>query len=236
MISLVGNNLTAGYGGVDIIKNITLEVKQGEIAVIVGPNGAGKSTAMKALLGMLKLTDGSVNFAEDDISNMLPQDRVNLGIAFVPQTHNVFTGMSVEENLLMGAFSRNDSDINSDVELVFSYFPALASLRTTQAVKLSGGQQQMLAIGRGLMLKPKLMLLDEPSLGLSPKLVSEISEIISRLNTEQGVTILLVEQNAKKGLEFADIGYVLVSGQTAIAGKGDDLLNNPDVGRLFLGG
>ena len=154
MISLVGNNLTAGYGGVDIIKNINLEVKQGEIAVIVGPNGAGKSTAMKALLGMLKLTDGSVSFAEDDISTMLPQDRVNLGIAFVPQTNNVFTGMSVEENLEMGGFIRTD-DIHHTIKDIYNLFPVLKEKRNQNAGELSGGQRQQVAFGRALMTKPK---------------------------------------------------------------------------------
>ena len=198
MISLVGKNLTAGYGGVDIIKNITLEVKQGEIAVIVGPNGAGKSTAMKALLGMLKLTDGSVSFAEDDISNMLPQDRVNLGIAFVPQTNNVFTGMSVEENLEMGGFIRTD-DIHHTIEDIYNLFPVLKEKRNQNAGELSGGQRQQVAFGRALMTKPKILMLDEPTAGVSPIVMDELFSRIIEVG-KTGVGILMVEQNAKQAL------------------------------------
>ena len=234
MISLVGNNLTAGYGGVDIIKNITLEVKQGEIAVIVGPNGAGKSTAMKALLGMLKLTDGSVNFAEDDISNMLPQDRVNLGIAFVPQTNNVFTGMSVEENLEMGGFIRTD-DIHHTIEDIYNLFPALKVKRNQNAGELSGGQRQQVAFGRALMTKPKILMLDEPTAGVSPIVMDELFSRIIEVG-KTGVGILMVEQNAKQALSIADRGYVLVNGKNSREGSGQDLLNNPEVRKSFLGG
>ena len=234
MISLVGNNLTAGYGGVDIIKNITLEVKQGEIAVIVGPNGAGKSTAMKALLGMLKLTDGSVNFAEDDISNMLPQDRVNLGIAFVPQTHNVFTGMSVEENLEMGGFIRTD-DIHHTIYDIYNLFPVLKEKRNQNAGELSGGQRQQVAFGRALMTKPKILMLDEPTAGVSPIVMDELFSRIIEVG-KTGVGILMVEQNAKQALSIADRGYVLVNGKNSREGSGQDLLNNPEVRKSFLGG
>ena len=234
MISLVGNNLTAGYGGVDIIKNITLEVKQGEIAVIVGPNGAGKSTAMKALLGMLKLTDGSVSFAEDDISNMLPQDRVNLGIAFVPQTNNVFTGMSVEENLEMGGFIRTD-DIYHTIEDIYDLFPVLKEKRNQNAGELSGGQRQQVAFGRALMTKPKILMLDEPTAGVSPIVMDELFSRIIEVG-KTGVGILMVEQNAKQALSIADRGYVLVNGKNSREGSGQDLLNNPEVRKSFLGG
>ena len=234
MISLVGNNLTAGYGGVDIIKNITLEVKQGEIAVIVGPNGAGKSTAMKALLGMLKLTDGSVSFAEDDISNMLPQDRVNLGIAFVPQTNNVFTGMSVEENLEMGGFIRTD-DIHHTIEDIYDLFPVLKEKRNQNAGELSGGQRQQVAFGRALMTKPKILMLDEPTAGVSPIVMDELFSRIIEVG-KTGVGILMVEQNAKQALSIADRGYVLVNGKNSREGSGQDLLNNPEVRKSFLGG
>ena len=234
MISLVGNNLTAGYGGVDIIKNITLEVKQGEIAVIVGPNGAGKSTAMKALLGMLKLTDGSVSFAEDDISNMLPQDRVNLGIAFVPQTNNVFTGMSVEENLEMGGFIRTD-DIHHTIEDIYNLFPVLKVKRNQNAGELSGGQRQQVAFGRALMTKPKILMLDEPTAGVSPIVMDELFSRIIEVG-KTGVGILMVEQNAKQALSIADRGYVLVNGKNSREGSGQDLLNNPEVRKSFLGG
>ena len=234
MISLIGNNLTAGYGGVDIIKNITLEVKQGEIAVIVGPNGAGKSTAMKALLGMLKLTDGSVNFAEDDISTMLPQDRVNLGIAFVPQTNNVFTGMSVEENLEMGGFIRTDN-IHHTIEDIYNLFPVLKEKRNQNAGELSGGQRQQVAFGRALMTKPKILMLDEPTAGVSPIVMDELFSRIIEVG-KTGVGILMVEQNAKQALSIADRGYVLVNGKNSREGSGQDLLNNPEVRKSFLGG
>ena len=234
MISLVGNNLTAGYGGVDIIKNITLKVKQGEIAVIVGPNGAGKSTAMKALLGMLKLTDGSVSFAEDDISTMLPQDRVNLGIAFVPQTNNVFTGMSVEENLEMGGFIRTD-DIHHTIEDIYNLFPILKEKRNQNAGELSGGQRQQVAFGRALMTKPKILMLDEPTAGVSPIVMDELFSRIIEVG-KTGVGILMVEQNAKQALNIADRGYVLVNGKNSREGSGQDLLNNPEVRKSFLGG
>jgi len=234
MISLVGKNLTAGYGGVDIIKNITLEVKQGEIAVIVGPNGAGKSTAMKALLGMLKLTDGSVSFAEDDISTMLPQDRVNLGIAFVPQTNNVFTGMSVEENLEMGGFIRTD-DIHHTIDDIYNLFPVLKEKRNQNAGELSGGQRQQVAFGRALMTKPKILMLDEPTAGVSPIVMDELFSRIIEVG-KTGVGILMVEQNAKQALSIADRGYVLVNGKNSREGSGQDLLNNPEVRKSFLGG
>jgi len=234
MISLIGNNLTAGYGGVDIIKNITLEVKQGEIAVIVGPNGAGKSTAMKALLGMLKLTDGSVSFAEDDISNMLPQDRVNLGIAFVPQTNNVFTGMTVEENLEMGGFIRTDN-IHHTIEDIYNLFPVLKEKRNQNAGELSGGQRQQVAFGRALMTKPKILMLDEPTAGVSPIVMDELFSRIIEVG-KTGVGILMVEQNAKQALSIADRGYVLVNGKNSREGSGQDLLNNPEVRKSFLGG
>ena len=234
MISLVGKNLTAGYGGVDIIKNINLEVKQGEIVVIVGPNGAGKSTAMKALLGMLKLTDGGVSFAEDDITFMLPQDRVNLGIAFVPQTQNVFTGMSVEENLEMGGYIRSD-DIRLTIEDIYNLFPILKEKRNQNAGELSGGQRQQVAFGRALMTKPKILMLDEPTAGVSPIVMDELFSRIIEVG-KTGVGILMVEQNAKQALNIADRGYVLVNGKNSREGSGQDLLNNHEVRKSFLGG
>ncbi len=234
MISLAGKNLTAGYGGVDIIKNINLEVKQGEIVVIVGPNGAGKSTAMKALLGMLKLTDGSVSFAKEDISKMLPQDRVNLGIAFVPQTQNVFTGMSVEENLEMGGFIRSD-DIQHTIEDIYNLFPVLKEKRNQNTGELSGGQRQQVAFGRALMTKPKILMLDEPTAGVSPIVMDELFSRIIEVG-KTGVGILMVEQNAKQALNIADRGYVLVNGKNSREGSGQALLNNPEVRKSFLGG
>ena len=234
MISLKGVNITAGYGGVDIIKNINLYVNEGEIVVIVGPNGAGKSTAMKALLGMLKLTDGSVSFAKDDITLMLPQDRVNLGIAFVPQTNNVFTGMTVEENLEMGGFIRSD-DINHTIEDIYNLFPVLKEKRNQNAGELSGGQRQQVAFGRALMTKPKILMLDEPTAGVSPIVMDELFARIIAVG-KTGVGILMVEQNAKQALNIADRGYVLVNGKHSREGSGQDLLNNPEVRKSFLGG
>ena len=234
MISLKANNITAGYGGVDIINNLNLLVNEGEIVVIVGPNGAGKSSAMKALLGMLKLTDGSVSFAKDDITLMLPQDRVNLGIAFVPQTNNVFTGMTVEENLEMGGFIRSD-DIKHTIEDIYNLFPILKEKRNQNAGELSGGQRQQVAFGRALMTKPKILMLDEPTAGVSPIVMDELFARIIEVG-KTGVGILMVEQNAKQALNIADRGYVLVNGQHSREGSGQDLLNNPEVRKSFLGG
>ena len=234
MISLKANNITAGYGGVDIINNLNLFVNEGEIVVIVGPNGAGKSTAMKALLGMLKLTDGSVSFAKDDITLMLPQDRVNLGIAFVPQTNNVFTGMTVEENLEMGGFIRSD-DIQHTIEDIYNLFPILKEKRNQNAGELSGGQRQQVAFGRALMTKPKILMLDAPTAGVSPIVMDELFARIIEVG-KTGVGILMVEQNAKQALNIADRGYVLVNGKHSREGSGQDLLNNPEVRKSFLGG
>jgi branched-chain amino acid transport system ATP-binding protein len=234
MISLKANNITAGYGGVDIINNLNLFVNEGEIVVIVGPNGAGKSTAMKALLGMLKLTDGSVSFAKDDITLMLPQDRVNLGIAFVPQSNNVFTGMTVEENLEMGGFIRSD-DIKHTIEDIYNLFPILKEKRNQNAGELSGGQRQQVAFGRALMTKPKILMLDEPTAGVSPIVMDELFARIIEVG-KTGVGILMVEQNAKQALNIADRGYVLVNGKHSREGSGQDLLNNPEVRKSFLGG
>jgi len=234
MISLKANNITAGYGGADIINNLNLFVNEGEIVVIVGPNGAGKSTAMKALLGMLKLTDGSVSFAKDDITLMLPQDRVNLGIAFVPQSNNVFTGMTVEENLEMGGFIRSD-DIKHTIEDIYNLFPILKEKRNQNAGELSGGQRQQVAFGRALMTKPKILMLDEPTAGVSPIVMDELFARIIEVG-KTGVGILMVEQNAKQALNIADRGYVLVNGKHSREGSGQDLLNNPEVRKSFLGG
>ncbi len=234
MSRLIGINLTAGYGGVDIIKNINLEVKEGEIVVIVGPNGAGKSTAMKALLGMLNLTSGSVNYSNEDITIMLPQNRINLGLAFVPQTQNVFTGMTVEENLEMGGFLRKD-EIENTINDIYELFPVLKEKRSQNAGELSGGQRQQVAFGRALMTKPKILMLDEPTAGVSPIVMDELFSRILEVR-KTGVGILMVEQNAKQALSIADRGYVLVNGKNSREGSGEELLNNTEVRKSFLGG
>ena len=234
MISLVGKKLTAGYGGVDIIKDVNLEVNEGEIAVIVGPNGAGKSTAMKALLGMLNLTSGLVEYSNEEITSMLPQNRINLGLAFVPQTQNVFTGMTVEENLEMGGFLRKD-EITDTINDVFNLFPVLKEKRNQLVGELSGGQRQQVALGRALMIKPSVLMLDEPTAGVSPIVMDELFDHIVKVK-RTNVAILMVEQNAKQALNISDRGYVLVTGENRYSGTGKELLNDPRVRSSFLGG
>ena len=229
-----GNDMTAGYGGADIIKNCNIEVNEGEIVVVIGPNGAGKSTAMKAMLGMLKLKKGIVKFNDKEITNMLPQDRVKLGIAFVPQTKNVFTGMTVEENLEMGAFLRQE-DINNTLDQIYELFPILKQKRLQNVGELSGGQRQQVAFGRALMTQPKILMLDEPTAGVSPIVMDDLFSRIIEVG-KTGVGILMVEQNAKQALAIANRGYVLVNGENRLDGKGKDLLNNIDVRKSFLGG
>ncbi len=229
-----GENITAGYGGADIIKNCNIQVEEGEIVVLIGPNGAGKSTVMKAMLGMLHLRNGSVKFNDDDITEMLPQDRVNLGIAFVPQIKNVFTGMTVEENLEMGAFLRNDN-IQETTNQVYDLFPILGKKRKQYVGELSGGQRQQVAFGRALMTKPSILMLDEPTAGVSPIVMDDLFTRIIEVG-KTGVGILMVEQNAKQALSIANRGYVMVNGENRIEGSGKDLLNNPDVRKSFLGG
>ena len=228
-----GNNLTAGYGGVDIINSCSLEVNKGEIVAILGPNGAGKSTAMKAMLGLINLTSGQVYIDGKDISNLRPQDRVKEGIAFVPQTKNVFTGLTVEENLEMGAHLRTD-DFKNVIEEVFSLFPILKEKRKQLAGELSGGQRQQVALGRALMIKPTVLMLDEPTAGVSPIVMDELFDHILKVK-ETNVAILMVEQNAKQALNISDRGYVLVTGKNKFSGSGKELLNDPEVRRSFLG-
>ena len=229
------SNLETYYGPIMAIHGVSLSVAEGNITSVLGANGAGKTTVLKTISGAMEPLKGTVVLSGNEIQGVDPDVIARLGVAHIPEGREVFPFMSVEENLLMGAFSRTDPDIKSDVDLVFSYFPALSSLRATQAVKLSGGQQQMLAIGRGLMLRPKLMLLDEPSLGLSPKLVSEISEIILRLNKEQGVTILLVEQNAKMALDIGDYGFVMELGRIVMEDSCSRLKASTDIQEFYLG-
>ncbi len=228
-----GKNLTAGYGGVDIINSCSLEVNKGEIVAILGPNGAGKSTAMKAMLGLINLTSGQVNINGKNISNLNPQDRVKEGIAFVPQTKNVFTGLTVEENLEMGAYLRTD-DFQKVIEEVFSLFPILKEKRKQLAGELSGGQRQQVALGRALMIKPSVLMLDEPTAGVSPIVMDELFDHILKVKATN-VAILMVEQNAKQALNISDRGYVLVTGKNKFSGSGKELLNDPEVRRSFLG-
>ena len=234
MSYLIGEKLTGGYGGPDIIRECTVSVDQGEIVVVVGPNGAGKSTAMKALLGMLNLRQGNVTFDNKDISNLSPQDRVRKGIAFVPQTKNVFTGMSVEENLEMGAFIRDES-FQDTLNEIYKLFPILKEKRKQFAGQLSGGQRQQVALGRALMIKPSVLMLDEPTAGVAPIVMDELFNHIIKVR-ETGVAILMVEQNARQALSIADRGYVLVTGENKFSGSGKELLNDPEVRRSFLGG
>lgn len=231
---LEGTGMTGGYGGADILHECTIGVNQGEIAVIVGPNGAGKSTAMKAVFGMLKLRSGSVVLDGRDITALTPQDRVSAGMGFVPQTGNVFTSMSVEENLEMGAFIRDD-DFSETMEQVFSLFPILKEKRRQPAGELSGGQRQQVAVGRALMTRPKVLMLDEPTAGVSPIVMDELFDKILEI-ASTGLAILMVEQNARQALNIADRGYVLVQGRNRFTDTGEALMADPEVRQTFLGG
>lgn len=231
---LIGENMTGGYGPVDILHNCTIAVEKGQIAVIVGPNGAGKSTAMKAVFGMLNLRGGAVKLAGEDITKLSPQARVRKGMGFVPQTHNIFTTMTVEENLEMGAFIRHD-DIKDTMAQVYDLFPILKQKRYQAAGELSGGQRQQVAVGRALMTQPKVLMLDEPTAGVSPIVMDELFDRIIEV-ARTGISILMVEQNARQALEIADKGYVLVQGANRFTDSGQALLANPEVRRSFLGG
>ncbi len=235
MSFLIGEHMTGGYGkGADILQDCTIGVEKGEIAVIVGPNGAGKSTAMKAIFGMLNLRQGKVLMDGEDISELTPQARVHMGMGFVPQTNNVFTSMSVEENLEMGAFIRED-DISSTMEQVYELFPILKEKRNQPAGELSGGQRQQVAVGRALMTRPKVLMLDEPTAGVSPIVMDELFDRIIEV-ARTGIAILMVEQNAKQALNIADKGYVLVQGANRYTDTGKALMENPEVRKSFLGG
>ena len=234
MTALVGTAMTGGYGGADILKGCTIAVESGEIVVIVGPNGAGKSTAMKAMFGMLDLRAGTVLLNGKDISDLPPQQRVRRGMGFVPQTQNVFTSMTVEENLQMGGFIRGD-DFSGTIEEIYRLFPVLREKRAQPAGELSGGQRQQVAVGRALMTQPKVLMLDEPTAGVSPIVMGELFDRIIDV-AQTGIAILMVEQNAKQALQIADRGYVLVQGENRHTDSGAALLADPDVRRAFLGG
>jgi branched-chain amino acid transport system ATP-binding protein len=227
-------NVVGGYGGAPILNGVNLAIEQSDIGVIVGPNGAGKSTTLKAIFGLLKVTSGSITFGGHDIVNALPDRLVPLGLSFVPQEKNVFTSLTVEENLEMGAFTRRD-DFSTTLDWVYDMFPVLLEKRHQKAGELSGGQRQMVAMGRALMSQPRLLLLDEPSAGLSPRYVLEIFEQIVKIN-KSGVGILMVEQNARQALAFASRGFVLASGQNRFTGTGPELIADPEVAKSFLGG
>jgi len=234
MAYLAGEHMTGGYGDADILHDCTISVEKGEIAVVVGPNGAGKSTAMKAVFGMLPLRQGQVMLDGEDITALKPQERVLKGMGFVPQTQNVFPGLTVLENLEMGAFIRKD-DIHQTLEQIFQLFPILAEKADQPAGELSGGQRQQVAVGRALMTRPKVLMLDEPTAGVSPIVMDELFDRIIEV-ARTGIAILMVEQNAKQALSIADKGFVLVQGRNRYTDTGAALLADNDVRKAFLGG
>lgn len=229
-------NLTAGYGnGPAIIKDVNLTVKEGEMVTVIGPNGAGKSTILRSIFGITKVHQGEINFFGENLVGLKTQNIISRGICYVPQGHSVFSSMTVEENLEMGAYIRTDKEeIQKELAYVYSQFPDLYTKRHETAKSLSGGQKQMVAIGRALMIKPKLLLLDEPSIGLSPKITEEVFEKCVQIKST-GTSILMVEQNANLALEYTDRGYVLELGENRLEGTGKELLKNEKVGELYLG-
>ena len=228
------NGIHGGYGGANILNGVSIAIEAHEIGVIVGPNGAGKSTTLKALFGLLKVSEGTVVFEGRTVTNLSPERLVREGLSFVPQEFNVFPTMSVQENLEMGAYIRRD-DYRRQIDQIYGFFPPLKDKRKQAAGELSGGQRQMVAIGRALMTEPKLLLLDEPTAGLSPRYMGEIFERIIDVN-RSGVGILMVEQNARQALAIAHRGFVLAGGQNRFTGAGAELLADPDVAKSFLGG
>ncbi len=229
------DDVTAGYGDMQVLADVSIAVEPGEVVSIIGPNGAGKSTLMKAVFGLLHPWQGRIEFDGRDISRLEPYEIVATGMCYVPQVANVFTWLTVEENLEMGAFILDDADLDARKDKVFALFPRLRERRRQRAGKMSGGERQMVAMGSALMLDPKLLLLDEPSAGLAPKVVDQIFDSILRIN-EEGLAILMVEQNARQSLRMAHRGYVLANGENRVDGTGEALLRDPDVARLYLGG
>lgn len=228
------DNINVHYGVINAIKNVSFEVHKGEIVALIGANGAGKTSTMHAVSGLLKITDGSIKFMGEEISKMPAHKIVSYGLAQVPEGRRIFSQLTVEENLEMGAYLRTDNKVNDDLENVYKRFPRLKERKKQLAGTLSGGEQQMLAMGRALMSKPKLLLLDEPSMGLSPILVNEIFDIIKEINKD-GVTVLLVEQNANKALSIANRAYVLETGSVTISGDAKEVADNPKVREAYLG-
>ncbi len=231
-------NLNAGYGKMVILHDFDLFVGKAQSLCLIGPNGAGKSTILHSIYGFTNITDGAIKMRENDITHLSPNEKLkHAGIAYILQDASIFPNMTVEENMIMGGFLMDKSSQARDqAEKVFAKYPRLSERRNQQAGVLSGGERRLLEISRALIMDPEILLVDEPSIGLEPRFIEMVFEILRGLQQDEGKTIIMVEQNAKKGLEFADIGYVLVSGQLAIAGTGDELLQNPEVGRLFLGG
>ena len=237
-VHLTIKNLSAGYGKMEILHNLDLYVSKAQSLCLIGPNGAGKSTILHSIYGFTNIFSGQIEVEGKEITNLSPAQKLKSeGIAYILQDNSVFPDMTVEENLLMGGYIKDkEEESYQEAEKILQKYERLRNRRTQPAKVLSGGERRLLEISRALVMKPSVLLVDEPSIGLEPKYIEMVFEILRDLQENEKKTIILVEQNAKKGLEFADIGYVLVSGQTAIAGSGKDLLNNPDVGRLFLGG
>ena len=237
-VYLTIKKLSAGYGKMEILHDFDLFVSRAQSLCLIGPNGAGKSTILHSIYGFTNIFSGQIEIEGKEITKMTPAQKLkSVGIAYILQDNSVFPDMTVEENLLMGGYIKDQTEESyQEAEKILEKYESLRNRRSQPAKVLSGGERRLLEISRALIMKPSVLLVDEPSIGLEPKYIDMVFEILGDLQNNEKKTIILVEQNAKKGLEFADIGYVLVSGQTAIAGKGDDLLNNPDVGRLFLGG
>jgi branched-chain amino acid transport system ATP-binding protein len=230
------NDLVVAYGGIEALKGVSLEVPKGKIVTLVGANGAGKSTTLKSIVGLVKPKSGAIVYEGEDLTKLTTEKMVEKGIALVPEGRRVFSDLTVLENLKIGAYSRKDRNhIDKDLENVYSLFPRLKERTWQAAGTLSGGEQQMLAIGRALMSKPKLIMMDEPSLGLAPIIVKELFGIIKKINKEEGVTVLLIEQNANAALKIADIGYIMETGKIILEGSGKELLTNEEVKKAYLG-